>query len=103
MQAPTIQPWAVTREMPAAVARTRQGADALASQFEQVLLRQWLSQVRASSDADGSPVSAAYLEMADDHLASIVASVGGLGIATSVRRWMQGVQAYQSAAQEPAR
>jgi Rod binding domain-containing protein len=76
-------------------------AEALSRQFEQLLVRQMLSQMRSTSlsgDEQGGGPSAAYLQMADDHLAGIVASVGGLGLGHSVRRWMQGVQAYQNAA-----
>lgn len=80
--------------------------EALSRQFEQLLVRQMLSQMRATSlsgEEQGAGPSAGYLQMADDHLAGIVASVGGLGLGTSVRRWMQGVQAYQAAApQAPA-
>jgi Rod binding domain-containing protein len=75
-------------------------AEALSRQFEQLLVRQMLSQMRATSlggDAPGAGPSAGYLQMADDHLAGIVASVGGLGLGQSVRRWVQGVQAYRAA------
>ena len=81
---------------------TDRGAEALSRQFEQLLVRQMLSQMRSTSlsgDEPGASPSAGYLQMADDHLAGIVASVGGLGLGHSVRRWMQGVQAYQAAAQ----
>lgn len=99
------QPWALTR--PAAAAATdpaaelslNKRADVLASQFEQLLLRQMLSQMRASSlsaDAGAEKPSAGYLQMADDQLAGIVASVGGLGLGSTVRRWMKGVEAYQT-------
>lgn len=77
-------------------------AEALSRQFEQLLVRQMLSQMRSTSlsgDEQGASPSAGYLQMADDHLAGIVASVGGLGLGHSVRRWMQGAQAYQAAAQ----
>jgi len=98
------QPWALTRPAAAATDQAAElslnkRADALASQFEQLLLRQMLSQMRASSlsaDADGEKPSAGYLQMADDQLAGIVASVGGLGLGSTVRRWMKGVQAYQA-------
>jgi Rod binding domain-containing protein len=85
-----------------AAVSTDRSAEALSRQFEQLLVRQMLSQMRSTSlsgDEPGASPSAGYLQMADDHLAGIVASVGGLGLGHSVRRWMQGAQAYQAAAQ----
>ena len=117
MQTPVIQPWALSRPAIAATGLTPSsstgpgsasaanaadgGADSLARQFEQLLLRQMLSQMRSTSlsgdDAAQGP-SAGYLQMADDQLAGIIAAAGGLGLGSTVRRWMQGVQAYQAAA-----
>lgn len=75
------------------VARASQGM-----QFEQLLLRQTLQQLRRSS-LDASPASpvAGYVDMADDHLAAVLAAGGGLGIAASVDRWTRGIQAYRAA------
>ena len=105
MQATTIQPWGLDRASVtganAAPAASAKGADDLARQFEQLLVRQLLTQVRSSTlaqDGEGNSPSAGYLQMADDQLASIVAGVGGLGLGASVRRWMQGTQAYQAGA-----
>ncbi len=113
MQTPVIQPWALSRPATTATAgmtpSSRTGlpgaadpsADGLARQFEQLLLRQMLSQMRSTSlsgdDAAQGP-SAGYLQMADDQLAGVIASAGGLGLGSTVRRWMQGAQAYQAAA-----
>ncbi|MDH4391760.1 MAG: hypothetical protein QE285_10115 [Aquabacterium sp.] len=108
MQATTIQPWGLDRGAVtgtgAGPATSAKGADDLARQFEQLLVRQLLTQVRASAlsqDGDSNSPSAGYLQMADDQLASIVAGVGGLGLGASVRRWMQGTQAYQASAPAP--
>jgi len=108
MQATTIQPWGLDRAAvtggSGAPATAAKGADDLARQFEQLLVRQLLTQVRASAlaqDGDANSPSAGYLQMADDQLASIVAGVGGLGLGASVRRWMQGSQAYQTGASAP--
>jgi Rod binding domain-containing protein len=112
MPTPLMSSWApVLSERPGMGLTTSSGAgapvgkdrsvEALSRQFEQLLVRQMLSQMRSTSlsgDEQGGGPSAAYLQMADDHLAGIVASVGGLGLGHSVRRWMQGVQAYQDAA-----
>ena len=104
------QPWNLSRLSASAPTAADPGgevalnkrADAVASQFEQLLLRQMLSQMRASSfnaEEDAQKPSAGYLQMADDQLAATIASVGGLGLGNTVRRWMKGVQAYQTAAQ----
>ena len=113
MQTPVIQPWALSRPATAAAGLPPSsgpgagpsraadgGADGLARQFEQLLLRQMLSQMRSTSlsgDEQAQGPSAGYLQMADDQLAGIVAAAGGLGLGSTVRRWMQGVQAYQAA------
>jgi|GEM_PF-1607855 len=75
------------------------GLDGAARQFEQLLVRQLLSQLRRASldgNADAPRPSEGYLQLADDHLAATVAAVGGLGLAASARRWMQGMQAYRT-------
>ncbi len=90
-----LQPWSLA---PGASTSAVRGRDAdTAAQFEQLLLRQWLQQVRQSGFEDRSGVSAGYLELADDQLAAVVAGAGGIGLAPTLRRWMQGLSAYQAA------
>lgn len=49
--------------------------------FENVLLREWLRQVRSTSlSGEGPSSGAGYLEMADDQMASFIARQGGLGL-----------------------
>jgi len=102
-----IQPWAMRPTVdvnPTAIAApkvTAVGAapDAIGRQFEQLLVRQLLAQVRSESlSGDEAPsTSAGYLQLADDQLAATIASVGGLGLGASLGRWMKGVAAYQNA------
>ena len=96
-----ITPWDVSRTPVAAGTAVRSAADG-AGQFETLLLRQWLTQVRASSLGEDNAPSAGYLQMADDQLAALVASVGGLGLAASLRRAQQGSLAYAAAANPAA-
>lgn len=59
----------------------------LTSQFEQLLVRQLLTQVRASSfseSGDGPLAASGYQAIADDHLAKLIASVGGLGLGAAL-------------------
>lgn len=102
-----IQPWAmrptVDVNLTAASASrpTPAGSapDAIGRQFEQLLVRQLLAQVRSESlSGDDAPSSSAgYLQLADDQLAATIASVGGLGLGASLGRWMKGIAAYQNA------
>jgi Rod binding domain-containing protein len=66
-----------------------------AQEFEAVLLRQLLREVRASSMVDASKgSSSAYLEMADEQLANQMASQGGFGFgAAMANQMLQQVQA----------
>lgn len=61
--------------------------DPLTSQFEQLLVRQLLTQVRASGlgeASDGPLAVSGYQPIADDHLAQLIASVGGLGLGAAL-------------------
>lgn len=77
---------------------------ALTSQFEQLLVRQLLTQVRASSfsEAGEGPLAASgYQAIADDHLAQLIASVGGLGLGAALTQTLAGPQASSSPVQAP--
>ncbi|WP_439114073.1 hypothetical protein [Hydrogenophaga sp.] len=59
----------------------------LTSQFEQLLVRQLLTQVRASGlspAGEGASAVSGYQAIADDHLAQLIASVGGLGLGAAL-------------------
>jgi len=73
--------------------------EAIGRQFEQLLVRQLLAQVRSESLSGEEPAgsSAGYLQLADDQMAATIASVGGLGMGDSMRRWMKGMDAYRNA------
>ena len=70
----------------------RNETPALTSQFEELLVRQLLAQVRASglSDGDQSSSAASYQAIADDHLARLIASVGGLGLGAALSKTLAG-------------
>jgi Rod binding domain-containing protein len=98
MDNPVIQPWAMSQKIPVNGANNVKNGPDVASQFEQVLLRQYLSQVRAagaSLNPETASPSTGYLQMADDHLASVIAASGGLGLGNSLRRWLKATEAYQ--------
>jgi len=102
-----IQPWAMRPSVdvnPTAISApkaTATGAapDAIGRQFEQLLVRQLLAQVRSESlsGEEAPSPSVGYLQLADDQLAATIASVGGLGLGASLGRWMKGIAAYQNA------
>ena len=48
-------------------------------EFERILLRQMLREVRASSLVDSSSESKAYMDISDDRMAGFLAESGGLG------------------------
>lgn len=85
--------------MPARITAT--GTPALTSQFEQLLVRQLLTQVRASSlsEAGEGPLAASgYQAIADDHLAQLIASRGGLGLGAALAQKLAGAAASPSPA-----
>jgi Rod binding domain-containing protein len=81
----------------------RSETPALTSQFEQLLVRQLLTQVRASglSDGDQSSSAASYQAIADDHLARLVASVGGLGLGSVLSKTLAASTASPGALASP--
>ena len=98
MDNPVIQPWAMSQKIPVNGASNVKTGPDVASQFEQVLLRQYLTQIRASGaslNPETASPSTGYLQMADDHLASVIAASGGLGLGNSLRRWLKATEAYQ--------
>jgi len=98
MDNPVIQPWAMSQKIPVNGANNVKNGPDVASQFEQVLLRQYLTQIRAagaSLNPETASPSTGYLQMADDHLASVIAASGGLGLGNSLRRWLKATEAYQ--------
>lgn len=72
----------------------------LTSQFEQLLVRQLLTQVRAtglSPAGDGPSAVSGYQAIADDHLAQLIASVGGLGLGAALAQTLAGPAATPGA------
>lgn len=102
-----IQPWAMRPALDVSTTYTASSKatptgpspEAVGRQFEQLLVRQLLAQVRSESLSgdDASGPSAGYLQLADDQMAATIASVGGLGLGASMRTWMKGMAAYQNA------
>ena len=68
-----------------------------AQEFEAVLLRQMLRELRSSSLSDASKSSNSnYLEMADEQMANNLAAQGGFGFGSAMAKQMlQQVQAAQ--------
>ena len=99
MDNPVIQPWAMNQKIPVNGANNVKNGPDVASQFEQVLLRQYLTQIRSAGASlnpeTASSPSTGYLQLADDHLASVIAASGGLGLGNSLRRWLKATEAYQ--------
>ncbi|MDM7942430.1 MAG: hypothetical protein QUV35_07360 [Hydrogenophaga sp.] len=94
---PSRAPGSFDAPMPARQAAT--GTPALTSQFEQLLVRQLLTQVRASSfsEAGEGPLAASgYQAIADDHLAQLIASRGGLGLGAALAKTLAGAAALPS-------
>lgn len=50
------------------------------AEFERILLRQMLREVRAGSLVQSSTESQSYMELADDRMADFMAQAGGLGL-----------------------
>jgi Rod binding domain-containing protein len=69
--------------------------------FDEVFVRMLLKQAQASQAVDEGPAgSGGYRELADDHLARVVASGGGIGLGCQLWSSLQGKGAYRRAGAE---
>jgi Rod binding domain-containing protein len=75
-----------------------------AQQFEQLLIRQLLTQARAAgsfAQSDDEQTSQGYLALMDDHLSEMISSAGGLGVARAMMQQVNAAVAFKTAGPSP--
>lgn len=74
------------------------------AEFERILLRQMLREVRAGSLVQSSTESQSYMELADDRMADFMTQAGGLGLGKAMaEQFLAQIRAAQSLDKVPNR